>query len=111
LKKNNQLINNNFYAQIEEGVREWVFKLRNSGINTECSCHHEGYIQCQCLDPTTEISVIQSLFLEHNIEDFTIDVKVQGVFKSLEIRSPIFNSSYRQHKILNDSIREVLSKK
>jgi len=43
-----------FYLEIEEGVREAVRALRNAGINTECSCHHEGYIQCQSTDPTTE---------------------------------------------------------
>lgn len=32
---------------IEEPVRDLVKHLRNNGINTECSCAHEMYIQCQ----------------------------------------------------------------
>lgn len=35
----------NFYKELEEGVRGLVYVLRQHGINTECSCHHEGYIQ------------------------------------------------------------------
>ena len=32
---------------IEPEVRDLVKYLRNNGINTECSCGHEKYIQCQ----------------------------------------------------------------
>lgn len=34
---------------IEEPVRELVYLLRNNGFNTECSCGHEMYVQCQYL--------------------------------------------------------------
>lgn len=36
-----------WYECIEEPVRELVFLLRNNGFNTECSCGHQMYIQCQ----------------------------------------------------------------
>ncbi len=37
-----------WYSQhIEEGVRDIVRLLRDNGVNTESSCEHEGYIQCQ----------------------------------------------------------------
>ena len=38
----------NWYEEnTEEGVRDLVKYLRNNGVNTECSCHHDMYIQCQ----------------------------------------------------------------
>lgn len=80
-----------FYNEIESGVRRFVFLLRNSGINTECSCHHEGYIQCQTIDPTTEISRIKTVMIEEGIEDFEIEIRETGLYYSvLNIRSPAF---------------------
>jgi len=37
-----------WYTALEEGVRDLIFYLRNRGINTTCSCHHEWYIQVDC---------------------------------------------------------------
>ena len=42
-----KLNKNNWYECIEEPIRDLVFRLRNNGFNTECSCGHEKYIQCQ----------------------------------------------------------------
>jgi len=82
---------NGFYGEIEEGVRDYVSQLRNAGINTECSCHHEGYIQCQTLDPTTELRRIKDIMSQNNIEDFTIEFRHKGYyFSSIEIKSPAF---------------------
>jgi len=40
----------NWYDKyIEPEVRDIVKYLRDNGINTECSCGHEMYIQCQYL--------------------------------------------------------------
>jgi hypothetical protein len=36
----------NFYRELDEGMAGIIFILRNWGINTICSCGHEGYIQC-----------------------------------------------------------------
>lgn len=36
-----------YTKSIEEPVRDLVKYLRNNGINTECSCGHDMYIQCQ----------------------------------------------------------------
>ena len=38
-------MNSEFYNAIEEPVRELVRRLRDSGINTTCSCGHEMYVQ------------------------------------------------------------------
>jgi hypothetical protein len=88
-----------FYAQIEAGVREWVRRLRDAGINTECSCGHEGYIQCQCFDLPTELDRIKSVLHSHgcwfyeihfirysNGPDFT------SWKETIEIRSPMFKA-------------------
>ena len=32
---------------IEEPLKELIFQLRNNGFNTESSCGHEMYVQCQ----------------------------------------------------------------
>lgn len=85
---------NVFYLEIEEGVREAVYKLRNAGINTQCSCHHEGYIQCQSMDPTTEQRRIFDVMYELGIEDFTASLLVEhsAIFwhSFWEIKSPKF---------------------
>ena len=61
-----------FYSSLESGVREWVKLLRDAGINTECSCGHEGYIQCQCLDPITEIDRIKNVLHSNNCWNYEI---------------------------------------
>lgn len=61
-----------FYAQIELGVRDWVRRLRDAGINTECSCGHEGYIQCQSLDFPTEFQQIKDVLHENGLWDYEI---------------------------------------
>ena len=35
-----------YEEHVEPEVRDLVRYLRNNGVNTECSCGHEGYIQC-----------------------------------------------------------------
>lgn len=66
-----QKIPNEWYDQwIEEGVRDLVRHLRNNGVNTECSCEHEGYIQCQCILDGEMMRVHDLLFCyfaEHNL--------------------------------------------
>ena len=63
-----------FYFDIEEKVRKWVRLLRNAGINTECSCEHEGYIQCQSLDPSFEIDTIRKVFLKEKLFEYKITI-------------------------------------
>lgn len=82
-----------FYLEIESGVRHFVFLLRNAGINTECSCHHEGYIQCQTLDPTTEIRIIKTVMIEEGIEDFEIEIHTSLYWSHIMIRSPAFKEN------------------
>ena len=39
-----------YKENIEEGISFPVKLLRDNGINTECSCEHEKYIQCQYIN-------------------------------------------------------------
>lgn len=90
-----------FYGQIEEGVREWVRMLRNAGINTTSSCHHDGYIQAQSVDPTTELRTIFNV-LHGRLRHYEVMVfyasNGNGVMQSLEIRSPVFRMEIAESK-------------
>ena len=89
-----------FSSTIENGVREWVLWLREAGINTECSCGHEGYIQCQSLDPLTEIGRIKAVLHEHDLWDYKIELTYQaygkdysGWSQSIDIRAKAFRAN------------------
>lgn len=72
-----------WYETIEEPIRELVRRLRDSGINTTCSCGHKMYVQADILPDA-------SLMVMHNTvfnwlggqADYTIEVNlvvVRGV--------------------------------
>jgi len=84
--------------RIEEPVRDIVRILRNNGINTECSCGHEKYIQCQYI-PEVDVQDIHMLLWNylHSLGDndptFTISVEHKVIkghqYSSLQIDLPI----------------------
>lgn len=84
--------------KIEEPVRDLVRILRNNGINTECSCGHEKYIQCQYL-PEGDVQDIHTLLYDYfhklGIDEPSFKISVEhNVIKghphsSLEINLPI----------------------
>jgi len=58
---------------IEEQIRPEVKLLRENGFNTECSCHHEMYVQCQfILDG--EIKRLHDLLFIAGYKNYTIEV-------------------------------------
>jgi len=59
-----------FYSSLEEGVRIAVKALRDAGINTLSSCHHEGWIQCSSCDPTGERHTIWNVMYELGIKEW-----------------------------------------
>lgn len=78
-----------YEENIEEGIRALVKLLRDNGVNTECSCAHKMYVQCQyMLDG--EIWRIKKLLYEKGLRDFTMDVKVQVIngkqYSSMDIK-------------------------
>lgn len=90
-----------FYNEIESGVRRFVFLLRNAGINTECSCHHKGYIQCQTNDPTTEVREIKTVMIEEGIENFEIEITYNGLnYSTLNITSPAFVKGHTKEDLI-----------
>ena len=53
-----------YEEHIEEPVRDLVKYLRNNGVNTECSCGHDMYIQCQLI-PDGELQYIHRLLYSY----------------------------------------------
>jgi hypothetical protein len=83
-----------WYDLIEEGVRKAVFALRNAGINTVCSCHHDGYIQCETFDAKEELRTIYDVMFDLRIKDYSVEIRRSVLdyhpYDKLEIRSPSF---------------------
>ena len=59
-----------WYLCVEDPLKEIVFRLRNAGINTECSCGHGRYIQCQSLDQHEDLKTIYNVLVELGIKDY-----------------------------------------
>ena len=65
-----------YKEHIEEPVRSLVKLLRNNGFNTECSCGHEMYVQCQyILDG--DIMRLHNLLFNNGYRDYEINVIIQ----------------------------------
>ena len=64
--------NNTFYDAIEPGVRDLVRCLRERGINTICSCHHEWSIQCESVDPSAELRVIWLVMHDMAVREYHV---------------------------------------
>jgi len=81
-----------------------VRALRNNGINTECSCGHKYYIQCQSIDPTTELLNIRTILMCLNIKNYKLELirtviddkhydSITIYFEEKEIK--LFNQKYQ----------------
>ena len=57
---------------IEEHIRPEVQLLRDNGFNTECSCHHEMYVQCQ-LVVDGELERLHILLFNSGYNNYTIE--------------------------------------
>jgi hypothetical protein len=84
----------NFYDNVEEGVRMYVKAFRDAGLNTFCSCHHEGYIQIESYDPTREADIIYNILVGFEVKDYTAELECKytpaGYFRRWHIESPWF---------------------
>jgi hypothetical protein len=49
---------------VEEPIREVVKLLRDNGFNTECSCGHDMYVQCQFI-PDGELQELHKLLYNY----------------------------------------------
>lgn len=106
-----------YERKIEEPVRDLVRFLRNNGINTECSCGHDMYIQCQVfLDG--ELQELHRLLYNYFNErkekvNFDIDlrhtVKDGCPFTSLDIKLTGYNhplSHLKEMKKYHEDMRK-----
>lgn len=95
--------------KIEPPLQGIVKELRNNGVNTECSCGHDMYIQCQYIidGHIAEIHHIVWTYLAMNkgifgyeTVDFDIELHHQvrdgHSYTSLEIKFPITKSEYER---------------
>lgn len=69
---------------IEEPIRDLVRYLRDNGINTECSCGHEGYIQCQYLPDGQLFDIHKLLFNWLSNHKRRIEFEVRITHKVIE---------------------------
>lgn len=58
---------------IEKGIRKEVNLLRENGFNTECSCEHKMYIQCQ-YSPDGEIKRLHDLLYNNGYRNYKITI-------------------------------------
>lgn len=63
---------------IESGIKGVVMLLRDNGFNTECSCEHEMYVQCQYI-PEGEIKRLHDLLANHGFKDYIISVNMKVI--------------------------------
>lgn len=79
----------NWYEGLEEPIRNTVKLLRDNGFNTECSCGHEMYVQCEYL-VDGEIKRLHDLLYNSDYRNYIINVTVQvmdgHMYPSLEVR-------------------------
>lgn len=71
--RTNSNIDNNFYNNIEEPIREAVKMLRNRGVNTICSCGHEMWIAVALGNHMDEVEAIANILAEEGYENFRIE--------------------------------------
>ena len=81
-----------YNSHIEEPIRELVYRLRNDGINTECSCGHRMYVQCQFLDDCETFNIIYNIMCDLKINNYQI-IYVETVrdgykFQGFDIQLP-----------------------
>jgi len=79
-----------YKENIEEGIRPLVKLLRENGFNTECSCEHDMYVQCQIL-PDGELQRIHNLLFEH-YDNYKIEIileRIDGIwYSSMRVEIP-----------------------
>jgi len=82
-------MNNWYNDNIEEPIRDLVKLLRNNGFNTECSCGHKMYVQCQYI-LSDEVQRLHNLLYENGYRNYEIDIQVKVIngysYSSLDVK-------------------------
>lgn len=61
---------------IEKPIRNLVRLLRDNGFNTECSCGHKMYVQCQYMSDG-QIKRLDDLLFNNGYRDYTIAITIE----------------------------------
>lgn len=100
---------------IEEPVRDIVKHLRNQGFNTECSCGHDMYIQCQCIHDGEIYRLHTVLFNYHYSNGLPINYEITGeikvtegnVWSSITIQFPKKSLSKEEYDAITNSAKQT----
>jgi len=72
--KKTTFMNRDWYEEcIEPGIRPVVRLLRENGINTQCSCEHEMYVQCE-IHTDGFVMVVDELLYNNGYRNYTISI-------------------------------------
>ncbi len=72
-------ITSDWYKEyIEEHIRDTVRLLRNNGFNTECSCGHKMYVQCQYITDG-EIMRLDQLLFNNGYRNYSIEISIKRI--------------------------------
>lgn len=62
---------------IEEPIRDLVKLLRDNGFNTQCSCGHEMYVECQYpMGEGGEMFRLDQLLYNNGYENYEISINL-----------------------------------
>ena len=80
----------NWYEKnIEKPVRQLVKLLRENGFNTECSCGHKMYVQCQ-YTTDGEIKRLDNFLFDNGYRNYEIQIfltRINGnIYSHLDIK-------------------------
>ncbi len=67
-----------WYNCIEPGIKSQVKLLRDNGFNTECSCEHKMYVQCQLITDG-ELMRLDRLLFNNGFRDYIITFEVKRI--------------------------------
>jgi len=67
-----------YEKKIEPRIREIVRLLRNNGINTECSCEHDKYVQCQYTHEGF-LKDLDFLLCNNNFRNYEMKVSIKRI--------------------------------
>lgn len=82
----------NWYDEhIEEPIKELVKLLRDNGFNTECSCGHDMYVQCQLM-LDGDLKRLHDLLFNNEYRDYKIEVYIECIdgymYSSINVTLP-----------------------
>lgn len=66
-----------YNENIEPEIRAVVKLLRDNGINTECSCGHEMYVQFQIFPHNDTMSNVDYILYDAGYRDYKINSEIE----------------------------------